>query len=64
MKMCEMVLKCVRHATVTAQECTQQLVPVASLLLSLAKGRSTTQQLQFDKVVAPCQNVFILFDAD
>ena len=55
----EMVLECVSHATVTAQECTQQVIPVASFLLSLAEG-STTQYLQFDKVVAP---VFILFDA-
>ena len=52
MKMHEMVLECVRHATVTAQECAQQFIPVASLLLSLAVG-STTQHF-----------AFILFDAD
>ena len=45
----EMVLECVRNATVAAQECPQQFITVASLLLFLAEA----PPLQFDKVVAP-----------
>ena len=54
----EMVLECVRNATVAAQECPQQFIPVASLFLSLAEA-PPLNILQFDKVVAPA---FILFD--
>ena len=56
MKMREIVLQCVRHATVTTQECAQQFIPVASLLFSLEQQKAPLHNiLQF---VVP---VFILF---
>ena len=54
----EMVLECVRHATVTAQWCVKH-PPVAASNCFLKVPALNI--LQFDKVVGA---VFILFDAD